>query len=109
MGMREYFVTKNEHSEKEFKEVFGSMFTCVSKIKKDVTGIDYYKLREIKAGTELVVLYGDKYELNDLLDEKFPDVIYLGVDMVYHAAYGELFLTKEQAAELYEDRAPIFD
>ena len=109
MGMREYFVTKNEHSEKEFVDAFGKAFYCVSKIKRDVTGIDYKELPEIKAGTELVVLYGDKYDLDDTLDEKFPDVIYLGTEFIYDAVFGVLRPTQEQVKELCEARAPIVD
>lgn len=106
MGLQEYFVTKKRHNEKEFVEIFGAQVTCVSMVKNEVTGIDFPGLTQIGAGTELVVLYGDRHDLRDKLYEKFSDEIFLGTEFVYEAAFGCCFPNQQQISGLFEDRPP---
>lgn len=109
MGLQEYIVSKKNHKIEEFIEIIGiNDITCVTIPKKDIKGNVHDIKVDMDKGEEYVVVYGDRYDLRDLLNEHFSDEIFFSAECANEIVSGKLFLSPEEMQEIFVD-IPIDD
>lgn len=104
MGLQEYVVTKKKHSINDFIEFLGrENISCITIPKKNIIGTDYDVTVDIKKDEEYVVLYGDRHDLRDLLEEHFPEESFWGSEFVNFVATGKNAPSRDEMNEVFKD------
>ena len=105
MGMQEYLVTCKHHTPQEFFDIFNEEASIsIATPKEDIEGkVDDEPFR-IPRHTDLIVIYGDRHDIRDMLYEKFSEEEFWGSEYVNKAVFGTWEASWEQVDKFFHHR-----